>query len=63
MIGMDISSLNNQVATEQVQLMAAVKCIKAQQTTMETAGSIIQDTAEFSQEALAKYHAEQQGKV
>ena len=56
---MDISSLNNQVATEQLQLMAAVKCIKAQQQTMETAGSIIEDTAEFSAEALEKYHAEQ----
>ena len=55
---MDITSLSNAVSTEQVQLLAAVKCIKAQQQTMETAGNIIQDAAEISKEALAKYHAE-----
>ena len=55
---MDLASLNNQVATEQVQLMAAVKCIKAQQQTMAVANNIIQDTAEFSNEALELYKAE-----
>lgn len=57
---MDISALNSQVATEQLQMMAAVKCIKAQQSTMQCAGSIIQDTVEISQEALKLYNAEQQ---
>ena len=57
---MDISSISNAVNTEAVQLMAAVKCIKSTQASMEMAGSIIQDTAEFSQEALARYRAEQQ---
>ena len=57
---MDISSISNAVNTEAVQLMAAVKCIKSTQASMEMAGSIIQDTAEFSAEALARYRAEQQ---
>ena len=57
---MDISSVSNAVNSDAIQLMAAVKCIKSQQASMQAVGSIIEDTAEFSAEAIARYRAEQQ---
>lgn len=55
---MDISSVGGSALTPDVQAQYAVKCIKMAQESMLVTGSIIQDTAEISQEALEKYAAE-----
>lgn len=56
---MDISSISSQ-AVDNTELLAAVKCIKAAQSSMMAIGSIIEDTAEISAEAMARYRAEQE---
>ena len=56
---MDISSVANQ-NMELMEIAYAVKCVKAsQQSMMMTVGSIIEDTAEVSKEALELFRAEQ----
>ena len=56
---MDLASVANQQNVELMELAYAVKCVKASQQSMEMVGSIIQDTAEVSKEALELYRAEQ----
>jgi len=55
---MDISSVANQ-NMELMESAYAVKCVKATQQSMQTIGSIIEDTAEVSKEALELFSAEQ----
>lgn len=55
---MDISSVANQ-NMELMEIAYAVKCVKASQQSMMTVGSIIEDTAEVSKEALELFRAEQ----
>lgn len=56
---MDVSSVGyGSALTPEVQAQYAVKCIKMAQETMATAGSIIQDVAEISKEAMEKCLAE-----
>lgn len=55
---MDISSIGGSALTPEVQAQYAVKCIKMAQESTVIAGSIIQDTAEISQEALQRCAAE-----
>lgn len=56
---MELSSINSGSAlTPEVQAQYAVKCIKMAQESQAVAGSIIQDVAEISQEALDKCKAE-----
>ena len=56
---MDVSAISGS-NVDAIQLQAAVKCIKSMQESMQAVGSIIEDTAEFSQEAIERYRAEQQ---
>ena len=56
---MDVSAVSGS-NVDTIQLMAAVKCIKGVQESMQAVGAIIEDTAEFSAEAMARYRAEQQ---
>lgn len=55
---MDISSVGGSALTPEIQTQYAVKCLQASQQTTLIAGSLIQDTAEISAEALAKCTAE-----
>ncbi len=55
---MDISSVANQ-NMELMEIAYAVKCVKATQQSMQAIGSIIEDTAEVSKEALELFRAEQ----
>lgn len=55
---MDISSIGVSALTPEIQAQYAVKCMKIAQESTAVAGSIIQDTAEISQEALQKCVAE-----
>ena len=58
---MDISSVGGSAMTPEVQAQYAVKCIQMTRQTEAVAGSLILDTAEISEEAMAKYIAETQG--
>ena len=58
---MDISSVGGSALTPEIQAQYAVKCIKMAQQTEAVAGSLILDTAEISEEAMAKYIEETQG--
>lgn len=58
---MDISSVGGSAMTPEVQAQYAVKCIQMARQTEAVAGSLILDTAEISEEAMAKYIAETQG--
>ncbi len=55
---MDLSQINSELTSNMVELAYAVQGVKAQQQTMQIAGNIIEDVAEISAEALAKYSAE-----
>ena len=56
---MDIGAIANQQNVELMEIAYAVKCVKATQQSLMTVGSIIEDTAEVSKEALNLYMAEQ----
>lgn len=56
---MDLASVANQQNVELMEIAYAVKCVKASQESAQLIGSIIQDTAEVSKEALELYRAEQ----
>ena len=51
---MEISSVGGSALSPEVQALYAAKCMKASQQTALIAGSLIEDTAEISAEALAK---------
>ncbi len=55
---MDLNQVNSELSSQMVEIAFAVQGIKAQQQTMQIAGNIIEDVAEISAEALAKYSAE-----
>lgn len=55
---MDISAIGGSALTEDVQAQYAVKLIKMAQQSDAIVGSLIEDTAEISQEALEKCKAE-----
>lgn len=55
---MDLSQINSELTSNMVELAYAVQGVKAQQQTMQIAENIIEDVAEISAEALAKYSAE-----
>ena len=56
---MEINSVGyGSALTPEVQAQYAVKCIKMAHESTLIAGSIIQDTAEISEEAMKKYAAE-----
>ena len=55
---MDISSVNGTALTPEVQTQYAVKCLKMAQESTEFAGNLIEDTVEFSNEAMQKFLAE-----
>ncbi len=56
---MEINSVGyGSALTPEVQAQYAVKCIKMAQESTLIAGSIIQDTAEISEEAMKKYATE-----
>ena len=55
---MDINSVSGSALTPEVQAQYAVKCMLMSRQTTEVIGSLIQDTAEISQEALKMCLAE-----
>ncbi len=57
---MDISSVGGSAFTPEVQSQYAVKCIQMARQSDAIVGSLILDTAEISEEAMAKYIAEQE---
>ena len=63
-IKMDVSSVGyGSALTPEVQTQYAAKCMKMSQQTTLIAGSLIQDTAEISAEAMAKYTAEMNASI
>lgn len=61
---MDISSVGyGSALTPELQTQYAAKCMKMSQQTTLIAGSLIQDTAEISAEALAKYTEEMNSSI
>ena len=52
---MDISSVSEGQMTPEIQAQYAVKLIKMAQQSQAVIGSILTDTAEISQEAMAKF--------
>ncbi|MCQ2740317.1 MAG: hypothetical protein MJ237_08875 [bacterium] len=57
---MDISSVSGNTLPPEIQAQYAVKCIQMARATTEAVGSIIEDTVEFSKEAMEKYLSELQ---
>ena len=55
---MDISSVSGTALSEDVQALYGIKCIKMAQESMQVLGDLIMDTAEISEEAMAKYLSE-----
>lgn len=55
---MDISEIGGSQMTPEVQAQYAVKLIKMAQQSEEVIGSILEDTAQISKEAMAKYLSE-----
>ena len=55
----DVQALRQQIEAEQFDAAKEVKLIKAAQESMETVGSIIQDTVEISAEAMKRFASEQ----
>lgn len=55
---MDISSVGGSALTPEVQAQYAVKCVQMARQSDAVVGSLILDTAEISEEAMAKYTAE-----
>jgi hypothetical protein len=55
---MDISSVSGSAMTPEVQAQYAVKCMKMAQESTEVVGNLIQDTVEFSNEAMQRFMAE-----
>ena len=55
---MDINSIGGNTMTPDVKAQYAAKCLNMSQQSTLIAGSLIQDTAEISAEALAKCTAE-----
>ncbi len=54
----DVQALKAQIEAQQFDAVKDVKLIKAAQESMETVGSIIQDTVEISNEAMNKFMSE-----
>lgn len=59
---MEINALNESALPQEIQSQYMVKCMKMAQQTESVTGSLIEDTVEFSQEAMDKYLAEIQAK-
>ena len=55
---MEISELRDSIMSQAVETQRAVKLLKMSQEAEQVAGNLIEDTVEFSQEALGKYLAE-----
>lgn len=55
---MDISSVGDAALSQQIQSMYAVKCLLMSRQSEMTAGSLLLDTAEISQEAMDKFLSE-----
>ena len=52
------SAVDPMAGCEDIKVAMAVKCFKVAQDAQQIAGSIIQDVAEISQEAMQAYKAE-----
>lgn len=52
---MDISSIGGSALTPEIQTQYAVKCIKMAQQSDKVVDSLLQDTVEFSKEAMEKF--------
>jgi len=57
----NMDALAQQIQAEKFQTEYAVKLINMARDSEEAVGSIIQDTVEFSQEAMQKFMAERTG--
>lgn len=55
---MDVSSVSGSALTPDVQAQYAVKLIKMSLEVASVAGNLLEDTAEFSQEAMQKFLSE-----
>ena len=55
---MDISSVGGSAFTPEIQSQYAVKLIQMARASENVAGSLLEDTAEISQEAMAKFLSE-----
>ncbi len=55
---MDVSSISGSAMTPDVQTQYAVKLIKMMQESQEVVGTLLEDTAEISKEAMEKYLSE-----
>ena len=56
--GQSQNLINSEIKAEQAKELYAVKLIKMAQESEEVTGNVIQDTVEFSKEAMDKFLAE-----
>ena len=55
---MEISELRDSIMSQSIDTQLAVKCIKMAQESDKVIGSLIEDTAEISKDAMNRYLAE-----
>ena len=55
---MELSSVNGSALPEDVQALYGIRCMKMAQESTQVLGELILDTAEISEEAMAKFMAE-----